>query len=31
MTRLTLTALVWCIATSASNPRVDVVIHGGTV
>lgn len=31
MKRLALTALVWCIATSASNPRVDIVIHGGTI
>ena len=31
MKRLALTALVWCIATSASNPRVDVVIRGGTI
>lgn len=31
MKRLALTALIWCVATSASNPRVDVVIHGGTI
>lgn len=31
MKRLALTAIVWCAATSASAPRVDVVIRGGTV
>ncbi|PVX29197.1 N-acyl-D-amino-acid deacylase family protein [Sphingomonas pokkalii] len=31
MKRLVLTALVWCAATAASAPRVDVVIRGGTI
>ena len=31
MKRLVLTALVWCVATASSTPRVDVVIRGGTI
>ncbi|MET3709535.1 N-acyl-D-aspartate/D-glutamate deacylase [Sphingomonas trueperi] len=31
MKRLVLTALVWCVATASSVPRVDVVIRGGTI
>ena len=31
MKRLVLIAIVWCAATSASGPRADVVIRGGTI